>query len=104
MKSATIFKPPSNGLKAVFCFPSEPNTPEGPEYIDVRGEVMSFSKVKIYLRKERQFLRDMPIYFFFLTYATTVFVPKEFYVKLNFCCNELEFKLNDTKVQILLTL
>ena len=94
MKSATILKPPSIGLKVVFCSLSEPNTLEGTEYkknqhsIDVRGKVMSFSKVKIYLRKERQFLRDMPNYFLFLMYATTVFVPKTFYVKLSFCCNE----------------
>ena len=31
MESATIFTPLALAL-AVFCFPSEPNIPEGPEY------------------------------------------------------------------------
>ena len=31
MESATILMHPSTAL-AVFCFPSEPNIPEGPEY------------------------------------------------------------------------
>ena len=32
MESATILKPLALALIVVFCFPSEPNIPEGPEY------------------------------------------------------------------------
>ena len=45
MESATLLMSPAPAL-AVFCFPSEPNIPEGPEYkknqhyIDARGEVL----------------------------------------------------------------
>ena len=31
MERSTILTPPSTGLSE-FCFPSEPNIPEGPEY------------------------------------------------------------------------
>ena len=32
MESGTILTPLAPALKAVFCFPSDPNIPEGPEY------------------------------------------------------------------------
>ena len=45
MESATLLTSLASAL-AVFCFPSEPNIPKGPEYIknqryiDARGEVL----------------------------------------------------------------
>ena len=48
MESATVLKPHSTGLM-VFCFPSEPNIPEGPEYekISTLYVVLIFSALNI---------------------------------------------------------
>ena len=57
MESATILTPLARA-KAVFCFPSEPNIPEGPEYENINtshNETANLSKFIVGLRGSHAF-------------------------------------------------